>query len=89
MTLAHSYYHHAPPDQCGTPDCDKPRVEGRYVCAEHAPRMDRIRTEFQEAAHKKIHYSKRPPTCCFPGCYELRPRNSAFCFKHSDQVEET
>jgi hypothetical protein len=86
--LAHSYYNHTPSNQCGTPGCEKPRIEGRYVCEGCAPRMDRIRTEFQEAAHNKIHRSKRPPTCCYTGCYELRPRTSAFCDAHRDQVEE-
>lgn len=35
------------PGRCGTPDCQSERIEGRYVCDEHAKEMDRIRHELE------------------------------------------
>jgi len=88
MALVTQFFEHTPPSRCGSKGCPKPRAEGRYVCAEHAVEMDRIREEFNDAARRKIRRTKRPPTCCYPGCYELRPRTRAFCDTHKDEVEE-
>jgi hypothetical protein len=33
------------PAECGVKGCRGRRLEGRWVCAEHAPMMDRIRAE--------------------------------------------
>jgi hypothetical protein len=85
--LTPQFFESMPPNRCGSKGCPEPRIEGRYMCAEHAKEMDRIREAFNEEARRKIRRSKRPPTCCVPGCYEPRERNKAFCDAHRDNVE--
>lgn len=82
------FFESMPPSRCGSKGCPEPRVEGRYVCAEHAVQMDRIREEFQAASRNKMRRTKRAPTCCAPGCYEPRERTKSFCDTHRDNVQE-
>lgn len=34
--------------KCGNPNCDNPRLSGRFVCEEHGPYYDKLREEFED-----------------------------------------
>jgi hypothetical protein len=88
--------------ECSTPRCREPRIDGRRFCAGCAANLDRIREEFEtdplllynmrsdtrKDAESGAKRPQRPPTCCFPGCYEIRESGQSFCFAHENEGSE-
>lgn len=88
--------------QCATPRCRNPRIAGRRFCAKCAANLDRIREELEtdplllyrqrsdtrNPAEAGAGRPKRPPTCCYVGCYEIREAGKSFCFAHEQEADE-
>jgi hypothetical protein len=82
---------------CATPNCPAEPQEGRRFCGEHAQRLAEIREDLENNPRLLYRQrsdnpervfndgrKRRPsvPTCCVPGCYEIRIPPTPYCDDH-------
>jgi hypothetical protein len=88
--------------ECSTPKCSNKRLETRRFCGDCQKNLDRIREEFEN--DPLLLYNQRsdtrddtrfdrarkpkPPVCRFVGCFEIREKDSVFCFAHENEGNE-
>lgn len=67
---------------CSTPGCSTGRVTESRFCRKHTAMYAKIREELAQDVKIFGKYGKRKkptPTCCRPGCYEVRLGTDAYC----------